>query len=147
MEQHFMMPGKERFSWSTSWNPPYGSVGIRVGIVFFSFCPAKPLSEFESMVRFCSKGEYQMPTMTIEEEIVSYGRLLAEITGPEFHGTHKYDGSQLPYRWEFKTTIEPLQFIATIQLTGTDIMEMNGTSDDQKLEYLRTKFAHLFNRS
>jgi hypothetical protein len=87
-----------------------------------------------------------MPTTTMEEEIISYGKLLAEIAGPALRGTHKPYGNQLPYRWEFTTTTEPLEYVTTIPFAASDIVRMNTMNDDQKTEYLRARFAHLFNR-
>jgi hypothetical protein len=87
-----------------------------------------------------------MPMMTMNEEIASYGRLLGEIAGPVFMGAQKYFGNQLPYRWEFTTTLEPIQYAATIQLTGSDIARLNAMTEGQKREYLRTRFQHLFGR-
>jgi hypothetical protein len=84
--------------------------------------------------------------MTMQEEIASCGALLGEIAGPAFRGTQKYYGNQLPYRWEFTTTIEPIEYVSTIQLTASDIARMSIMNDDQKSEYLRARFAHLFNR-
>jgi hypothetical protein len=86
-----------------------------------------------------------MPTMTMQEEIASCGSLLGEIAGPAFRGTQKYFGDQLPYRWEFTTTAEPVEYVTTIRLAASDIVRMKTMNDGQKLEYLRARFAQLFN--
>jgi hypothetical protein len=84
------------------------------------------------------------PGLTLQDEIIESGKLLAEVAGPAFEGINKYDGHQLPYTWEFSTKIEPIQHVATIELTPSDILAMNGKSYDQKLEYLHSRFAHFF---
>jgi hypothetical protein len=86
------------------------------------------------------------PGLTAEDEITRYGKLLADVAGSTFEGTNKYGGHQPQYRWEFWTITEPIQHVATVELTPNDVIGMNGQSDDQKLEYLRTKFAYLFKR-
>ena len=84
------------------------------------------------------------PGLTLQEEIIESGKLLAEVAGSAFEGINKYDGHQLPYRWEFRTKIEPIQHVATIELTPSDVLAMNGKSYDQKLEYLHSRFVHFF---
>ncbi len=88
-----------------------------------------------------------MPTMTMQQEIGTYGRLLETIAGPALSVTQKNDGSQMPYRWEIATATAPLQYVATIELSGPDILVMCRQREDQNKEYLQTKFAYLFNRS
>ena len=82
----------------------------------------------------------------VQNQIVHYATLLAQIAGPTFEWINKYDPYQLPYRWEFRTRIEPIQYVATIELTTDDVLGMNGMSDDQKREYLRKRFGHLFSK-
>jgi hypothetical protein len=82
--------------------------------------------------------------ISFEDEIADYRKLLAEITGSAFEGIYKPYGNQLPYRWEFRTTNEPVRYVATIVLTAADIVSMNGAGEFEKREYLRSRFAHLF---
>jgi hypothetical protein len=84
------------------------------------------------------------PELPVQDEISQYGELLAAVAGPAFEGRNKYAGNQLPYRWEFRTVIEPIQYVATIELTSNEVLEMNGKSPGQRLEYLRSRFSHLF---
>ena len=61
----------------------------------------------------------------VEEETFLYGGLLAVVAGSRFKATNKYDGHQLPFRWEFWTEDEPIRRVATIELRACDILNMN----------------------
>jgi hypothetical protein len=80
----------------------------------------------------------------LQQLIDAYGKLLSEIAGHHFEIINKYDGRQLPYRWEVRTKVEPIRYVATIQLTARDILRMNVPREDERQEYLRNKFGHLF---
>ena len=81
---------------------------------------------------------------TVQSEAVQYRAILKGIAGPELEVTEYQYGDKLPYAWNVRTSGEPIQHIATIELTPTDILVMNGMRSDQKREHLHIRFAHLF---
>ncbi len=80
----------------------------------------------------------------LQQLIDAYGKPLSEVAGHDFEIINKYDGHQLPYRWEVRTKVEPIRFVTTIRLTKNDILRMNGLREAERLKYLRGKFGHLF---
>jgi hypothetical protein len=80
----------------------------------------------------------------IQQQIAEIGELLSIITGPAFEVVNKYWGSQLPYRWEARTVVEPIRYVATIELNPSDVLRMDVMPFYEKREYLRGRFAHLF---
>jgi len=81
----------------------------------------------------------------IPEEIAYYEIFLSEIASSDLEMVHKYDGHQLPYRWEFRTRGVDARYVATVEFSPDDILAMNGKSDDQKRDYLRAKFGASIN--
>jgi hypothetical protein len=98
------------------------------------------------MCYFVAASSRRPDMNAIQDQINSYGALLSEWAGTTFEGINKYDAGQLPYRWEFRTTIEPIEYVASVELTTDDILAMNGMNTDAKRTYLGKRFAHLFTR-
>jgi hypothetical protein len=81
----------------------------------------------------------------VPEQLAYYESILREISSSELEQINKYFGNQLPYRWEFRTRVEPIEYFATVELTASDILTMNSMNDGQKREYLGTKFGEMLN--
>ncbi|MGP8174309.1 MAG: hypothetical protein ACLP7O_07145 [Terracidiphilus sp.] len=80
----------------------------------------------------------------LQQQIEEIGKLLSEIGGSNFVAVNKPYGNRLPYRWEVRTKDEPIHYVTTIQLTARDILRLNDSREDEKREYLRRRFGHLF---
>jgi hypothetical protein len=82
------------------------------------------------------------PLDPMKNQIDVYTELLQEIAGSMCEVANKYDGSQLPYRWEVRE-VDPMKYLATIEFTPNDVLEMNAKNVEQQREYLRARFSEI----
>jgi hypothetical protein len=80
-----------------------------------------------------------MDTMANEKSrYEAFLREFAKETG-EIVVTHMYTGHQSPYRWEFRSE-DPLTWLGSLTLDGPDILRMQGMSETDQRDFLRSRF-------
>jgi hypothetical protein len=79
---------------------------------------------------------------TVQDQTLAYQAVLERIVGPGLELVNKHLAHQLPYRWELRTKVEPIRYVATIEFSTDDIPSLNGKNEHEQREYLRARFAH-----